>query len=156
MSRAEQNKRFTPDEALEYLKAFFPVTSVENIQGSTVLRFSDGSYTILPDAPIDWPAKQPSQENNDYSETVEKSVQVWELDKQDRLGLVNQAIEFTGVMNSRHYFASQSSIPREVEYTDVERSTYESALKLIKREFDKGAIKTESHLVRSETEVAGR
>lgn len=153
----ENGKRFTPDEALEYLRAFFPISSVENVQGNTVLRFPDGSYTVLPDAPIDWPAQSQSrQDDSDYSETVEKTVQAWELDKQDRIELVHQAIEFAGVMNYRHIANAQSSIPKDVEYTKTEQETYESALKLMKREFDKGAVKTESHLVRSETEVSGR
>jgi hypothetical protein len=158
MLQTENGKRFTPEEAMTYLSALLPVKGLEYYQGHTVIHFQDGTHRILANAPIDWPQNQQpsSDQSGDYSETVEKTVQAWELDRQDRIELVHQAIEFAGVMNYRHIANAQSSLPKEVEYSQVEQATYESALKLMKREFDKGARKTESHLVRSETEIAGR
>lgn len=148
-------KRFTPQEALLHLQELLPVADIELNEGLTVIRYTDGTMHSLEDAPIDWVERSPivGTYASDYRESVTKTVQAWEVERQDRISLVSEAVEFIGVLNSRYFAEAQSSIPKDVEYSQVEQKTYESALMLLQREFDKGSTKTESHLIRSEVDV---
>ena len=65
----------------------------------------------------------------------------------DRIGLLAQAIEFVGLFQ-RKDAAIQS------EPTGDELKTYQSALKLIEKEFRKGPSLAENVVVKSSTETA--
>lgn len=148
-------KRFTPQEALLHLQELLPVADIELNEGLTVIRYTDGTMQALANAPIDWVERSPivGSYADDYRESVTKTIQCWEVERQDRISLVGEAVEFIGVLNSRYFAEAQSSIPKDVEYSQVEQKTYESALKLLQREFENGSTKSESHLIRSEVDV---
>ncbi len=77
-----------------------------------------------------------------------KASQGWEIVQSGRIALIEQANSIVSRLTLREAIALQSSVPRDIEFTQAECDCYEAALAFLQREFHKGPSPTRSELIK--------